>query len=138
VPTIRIATNRITDWASFHNVFAEALGFPDFYGRSLDAWRDCMAYPDEDDGLKAVVASADDPVVIVLADAQSFKERCPYEWNGIVEVVSSLNLERVENGRRPLLMLAFEPGQPPYIGYGTLEPPAPGEPERQPGWKIVR
>jgi RNAse (barnase) inhibitor barstar len=138
VPTIRVETKRITDWASFHDVFAEALGFPDFYGRSLDAWRDCMSYPNEEDGLKSVVASPGDPVVIVLADARSFKERCPHQWAGIVEVVGSLNLERVENGKPPLLILAFESGEPPYVGFGTLEPPAPGEPEKQPGWKIVR
>jgi len=32
----------ITDWASFHDVFMHTLGFPDFYGRNMDAWIDCM------------------------------------------------------------------------------------------------
>ena len=35
---VRIDTKRIRDWASFHDVFAEALGFPDFYGRNMVAW----------------------------------------------------------------------------------------------------
>ena len=36
---IHIDTARIKDWDSFHNVFAEAFGFPGFYGRNMDAWK---------------------------------------------------------------------------------------------------
>src|SRR5688572_7987636 len=40
---IKIDTQRITDWKSFHNLFAEVFGFPGFYGRNMDAWIDCMS-----------------------------------------------------------------------------------------------
>ena len=43
---------------------------------------------------------------------------------------------RVEKGEPPLLVLAFEPGDPPYVGYGCVEPPLPGEPGLEPGWKV--
>ena len=39
---VRIDARRITDWDAFHDVFAEAFGFPDFYGRNDNAWIDCM------------------------------------------------------------------------------------------------
>jgi hypothetical protein len=39
---VRIDTRLITDWASFHDVFARSFGFPDYYGRNMDAWNDCM------------------------------------------------------------------------------------------------
>jgi RNAse (barnase) inhibitor barstar len=136
MPTVRIDTGQIRDWDSFHDVFADALGFPSFYGRSLDAWMDCMVDPDEDDGMKGVVGSVGDPVVLVLSDGRSFKQRCPHQWTGIVEVVASLNLGRVENGKPPLLVLAFAPGDPPYVGYGSVEPPLPEEPALEPGWKV--
>jgi len=135
VPIVRMDTGQIRDWDSFHDVFAEALGFPSFYGRSLSAWEDCMSYPDEDDGMKTVVGSVGDPVVLVLSDGESFKKRCPHQWNGIVEVVAWLNLERAQNREPPLLVLAFEPGELPYVGYGSVEPPLPGEPELKPGWR---
>jgi hypothetical protein len=32
MPVVRIPTNKIVDWATFHDVFARELGFPDFYG----------------------------------------------------------------------------------------------------------
>lgn len=37
---IPIPTNRITDWHTFHEVFAATLGFPDYYGRNMNAWID--------------------------------------------------------------------------------------------------
>ena len=39
---VEIDTARITDWGTFHDVFAEAFGFPDFCGRNMDAWIDCI------------------------------------------------------------------------------------------------
>ena len=29
---------RIHDWNSFHDEFATVFGFPDFYGRNMNAW----------------------------------------------------------------------------------------------------
>ena len=44
---IQLDTAEIRDWDSFHQVFQEAMGFPEFYGRNLDAWIDCMSYLDD-------------------------------------------------------------------------------------------
>lgn len=46
-PVVRIDGDRIVDWPSFHGVFAEAFGFPDFYSQNMDAWIDCLGYLDE-------------------------------------------------------------------------------------------
>jgi hypothetical protein len=40
---VMLDTRRILDWNTFHDVFAEAFGFPDFYGRNMNAWIDCMS-----------------------------------------------------------------------------------------------
>ena len=47
MPVVSIPTNRIADWASFHDVFAETLGFPSYYGRNMDASIDCLTYADD-------------------------------------------------------------------------------------------
>lgn len=39
---VDIPAHEITDWDSFHDVFKRVFGFPDFYGRNMDAWIDCM------------------------------------------------------------------------------------------------
>lgn len=41
---VRIPAARIHDWVTFHDVFAELFGFPDFYGRNMDAWIDFMSH----------------------------------------------------------------------------------------------
>ena len=35
---------RVVDSATFHDEFAEQLGFPDVYGSNWDAWIDCMTH----------------------------------------------------------------------------------------------
>ena len=47
---VRMDCDRITDWESFHSLFAEVFGFPDFYGRNMNAWIDCMSYLDDSEG----------------------------------------------------------------------------------------
>lgn len=44
---VAIPADLIVGWESFHDVFAETLGFPAFYGRNMDAWIDCMTSADE-------------------------------------------------------------------------------------------
>jgi RNAse (barnase) inhibitor barstar len=52
---IAILVDKIIDWTSFHDVFQHTLGFPDFYGRNMDAWIDCMTCVDTvADGLTTV------------------------------------------------------------------------------------
>ena len=56
---VTLPAEEITDWASFHSVCKRLFGFPDFYGRNMDAWIDCMTSLDNPrDGLTAVTVSA--------------------------------------------------------------------------------
>ena len=50
MPVIEVPASQINDWDTFHDTFAQTLGFPDFYGRNMNAWIDCLTYADEDDG----------------------------------------------------------------------------------------
>jgi hypothetical protein len=44
---VRLDCRRLVDWESFHTAFAEAFGFPLYYGRNMNAWIDCMSCLDE-------------------------------------------------------------------------------------------
>jgi hypothetical protein len=58
VPNVRIDGSQLTDWESFHKVFAGVLGFPAFYGNNMDAWIDCMTSLDTpDDGMTTIPAA---------------------------------------------------------------------------------
>ena len=47
IKKVRINADLITDWDSFHDIFKINFGFPDFYGRNMDAWIDCMTDIDD-------------------------------------------------------------------------------------------
>ena len=75
---VRIDTSNIRDWASFHDVFSEAFGFPDFYGRNMDAWIDCMTSLDDPAaGMSKIHAPEGGVVTLQLDGVDGFAERVP-------------------------------------------------------------
>ena len=95
---VPIDTAQITDWPSFHAVFAEAMGFPDFYGQNLNAWIDCMSdlTTETDVGMTRVVVPFGTPLALELVDAQDFRARAPEQFAGLLESVAFLNAEVAE------------------------------------------
>jgi hypothetical protein len=108
MPVVRIPTQRIVDWNTFHDVFAEALGFPDFYGRNMAAWVDCLTYADEDDGMRSITVPPNGEVLTLqLEGAADLKRRCPDLYDAIIESAAFVNWRRIEIGAGPILALSF-------------------------------
>jgi RNAse (barnase) inhibitor barstar len=113
MPTVIIPTKRITDWASFHAVFAEIMGFPDFYGRNMNAWIDCMTSLDSpDDGMSKVHSSPHDMIVLHLADVDDFRSRCRELYDAIVEGSAFVNFRKLDMGEPAVLALSFWKDEP--------------------------
>ena len=105
---IKIDANRITDWSSFHHVFTVAFGFPEFYGRNMDAWNDCMSSLDApEDGMTKIHISSGNVVVLQIENIQDFSIRCPEQYAAIIESSAFVNYSRIIKGLDPLLSLAF-------------------------------
>ena len=105
---VRIDTSKIVDQDSFHDVFAEAFGFPELYGRNMDAWIDCMRSLDApDDDLTSVHAPPRGVVVLVLSDAADLARRLPKIFEDLVDCSAWVNLRKVETGKRAVIVLAF-------------------------------
>jgi hypothetical protein len=103
---LSIPVDSITDWSTFHDVFQQVLGFPDFYGRNMDARVDCMTSLDApDEQTTAVFAPLSGLLVLEINDAFSFKQRCPEQYNAFIECSAVANLRRTETGKRPVLAL---------------------------------
>jgi hypothetical protein len=69
MPIVRIDAREISDFATFHTVFARTFAFPDFYGRNMDAWIDCMSNLDDSEtGMTKVHGTPSDPVVLQIAN----------------------------------------------------------------------
>jgi hypothetical protein len=104
----KVDTRRIADWETFHDVFAEAFGFPEFYGRNMDAWIDCMTCLDDPaTEMTRVHAPPGCVVVLQLQEVADFASRCPEQDAAVIECSAFVNWRRIETGDTAVLALSF-------------------------------
>jgi hypothetical protein len=105
---VRIDTTKIRDWASFHDVFSETFGFPDFYGRNMDAWIDCMTSLDDPAaGMSRIHTPAGGLVTLQLDGVDGFAERCPEQYPAVVDCCAFVNWRRIESGEPAVLIPSY-------------------------------
>jgi len=102
---IRVDLAPIADWPSFHDAFAAAFGFPDFYGRNMNAWIDCMTNLDTE--FSSVRVAPGELVTLELVGMKDFKQRCPEQYDALVECAAFVNWRRRELGHAPILVMSF-------------------------------
>ena len=99
-------TNLITDWETFHDVFAGVLGFPSFYGRNMNAWIDCMTSADDPDAqMMTITVQPGELLTLQIDNASDFASRCPELFKALIECVAFVNHRRVDFGETPVLSL---------------------------------
>lgn len=105
---VRIDGSRIRDWDSFHAVFKEVMGFPDFYGANMNAWIDCMSHVDDPDA-RMTTRHVPRGAVLTLQvdDIDEFASRCPEQYDALVECSAFVNWRRVERGEPGVVALSF-------------------------------
>jgi hypothetical protein len=105
---VKLDTRRITDWDTFHDVFAEAFGFPAFYGRNMNAWIDCMTSLDDPSaGMSDVCAPHGSVVVLELEYVDYFIRRCPEQYEAVIDCAAFVNWRKIETGEPAVLALSF-------------------------------
>jgi RNAse (barnase) inhibitor barstar len=104
VIVVSIPTARIKDWESFHDVFASTLKFPDYYGRNMDAWIDCLSFPDS---MTGVAIEPGDILMLDLGLIEDFRTRCPDQYRAIVECAAFVNSRRIDGAESSILALSF-------------------------------
>ncbi|QXP74717.1 barstar family protein [Tenacibaculum sp. AHE15PA] len=92
---IKINSSKISDWDSFHNVFSEIFNFPDYYGRNINAWIDCM------DELTTELTLID------FGDCRELKNKQPEIINSINECSAFVNFRRIEAEEEPVLIISM-------------------------------
>jgi RNAse (barnase) inhibitor barstar len=103
-----IDTERIVDWSTFHAVFAEAMGFPGFYGKNMDAWIDCMSSVDDRDACMSKVAVEPRNVLTLqLESVTEFADRCPDQFAALIDAAAFVNWRRIDQGESAVLALSF-------------------------------
>jgi hypothetical protein len=99
---------RIRDWSSFHDEFASTFGFPDFYGKNMNAWIDCMTSLDKpEDGMTRIHAEKGGVVTLQLDHVVPFRDEHPELYAAIVECAAFVNWCRLEVGEPSVLSISF-------------------------------
>jgi RNAse (barnase) inhibitor barstar len=105
---VRLDTRLIQDWETFHDVFQSAFGFPDFYGRNMNAWIDCKTSLDDPDaGLSTVHVQRSELLVMQLDHVDDLCARCPEQYQAIVDCSAFVNWRRIEMGDNAVIALSF-------------------------------
>ena len=94
----RIDISGVSNWEDFHECFAQKFGFPDYYGRNMDAWIDCM----ED------YALGDDSLMLQIDGMPKLKDSCPEIYEAICECAAFINYRSFESGGETFLILSFK------------------------------
>jgi hypothetical protein len=106
IKIITLPTDKIADWDTFHTVFRDMFGFPNFYGRNMNAWIDCMTYLDDPgSGMSNIVVANGGLVVIKVDEAAAFAAQCPEQYTALLESAAFVNHRRVKLGEPPILAL---------------------------------
>lgn len=104
---IIIDTTKIWDEVSFHEVFQKALGFPDFYGKNMDAWIDCMSDLHEETGLCNVKINSDEMLHLLIHATSDFKNRQPHLMDELIRCAGFVNDRFVSREEKPKLCFIF-------------------------------
>ena len=103
--TITLDLETVVDWKSFHDVCARMLGFPEFYGRNMDAWIDCLSYLEERDGMCSYKLNPGERLDIVLPNFQKFSREYHEIFAALLECTAIVNQRYVASGDIPRIGL---------------------------------
>lgn len=97
----------IKDVDSFHAECKAAMGFPDTYNHTMDAWVDCLSYLRDDDSMSKFKLKPNEVLEIVIKDAEAMKAAVPDILEEISYCVAGLNERYEDYGEKPALKLTL-------------------------------
>ena len=95
----------IGNWRAFHAECQIAFGLPDFYGRNMDAWIDCLSSLRDDDGMSRFVLGPDDVLQIEVLHSDTLRRKAPEILEALQECTDEVNERYADNGEKPALSL---------------------------------
>jgi len=105
---VRLNSAAITDFDSFHEESRRVFGFPEFYGRSMNAWIDCMSSLREDDGMTSFVLDPHDLLHVEVPGAEVLRKRVPEVFAAFADCTAFVNRRLTEMGALPAIALVLE------------------------------
>ncbi|WP_374362056.1 barstar family protein [Pseudoduganella danionis] len=97
----------ITDFASFHAACKAALGFPETYSNTMDAWVDCLSYLRDDDSMSKFRLKPNEVLEIVIKDGAAMQAAVPDILEEVTYCVAGINERYEDYGEKPALKLTL-------------------------------
>ncbi|MEM9298204.1 MAG: barstar family protein [Bacteroidota bacterium] len=108
MPIVKIPIDRITDWDSFHDVFTETMGFPDFYGRNMEAWIVCMSsLNSKEDGMTTIHCTPPEVVTLDLGRVSVFCAKNKEIFDSLIECSAFVNHRKIKIRQPEVIALSF-------------------------------
>jgi hypothetical protein len=113
MPAVRLDGSRIDGWNAFHDASRAAFGFPEFYGRNMDAWIDCLSglrdgdRDGDGDRMSAFTLGPEQVLEIEVGDTDLLRQRAPHILQALQDGVDEVNLLCAEQGEKPALVLVL-------------------------------
>ena len=105
---VEINCDRIRSFNDLHDEFNKKFGFPEFYGKNMNAWIDCMTSLDcPEDGMTKIHAPKNGFVIIKLLNVNIMIKILPMAYEAIVDGVAFVNFRKMEIGESPVLALSY-------------------------------
>ncbi len=102
---IAIPSAALESFERFHAVCAEVLGFPDFYGRNMNAWIDCLS--DIDDPTKGTTQIHVETGEVLVLDVACGREIEQEVLAALVDCAAVVNRRFAEEGSETRVALAL-------------------------------
>lgn len=104
---VRINAAKILTWRAFHSYFYKTFGFPEFYGRNMHAWIDCMGDLDKaDNGMSTFTVRRGQLLVLQISNIDELKKSRDI-YQALLECTAHINNRRMQAGELPIIVLAF-------------------------------
>lgn len=106
---IRLDAGKFLTWNTFHSYFHRKFGFPDFYGRNMNAWIDCISDLDKrENGMVTNISiKKGQCVVFKIMNADALKSQAFEIYLALIESSAFINRRRKDAEELPLIFLSF-------------------------------
>lgn len=103
---VTVDFSKIKDWETFHSIFKKVMGFPEFYGKNMNAWIDCMSYIDDaDSGMSSVIVRPGESLEIIILGTKDGIENCSEVFQAFIECVAFTNQRFIESNTNTRLKI---------------------------------
>lgn len=105
MPAVSLNGEIITNWDAFHDESQRVFGFPEFYGRNMNAWVDCLSYLRDDDGMSRFRLQSDEVLRIEVQQAERMRAQVPEILDDLAFCIEAINERYADYGEKPALEL---------------------------------